>query len=254
MTTPVLVLKDVSKVFDGSVEAVREVSLVVEEGEFLVILGPSGCGKSTLLRIIAGLEEPTSGGVYFNGEKIAGPGADRGMVFQRYTSFPWLTVRQNVEFGLKIHSVPPARRKQLVDSLLTEVRLEEFTSAYPATLSGGQQQRVALARTLAVNPRILLLDEPFGALDAQTRSDMQSLLLEIWERHKRTVIFVTHDIEEAIFLGQRLVISTPRPFQIRREVLVPFGYARSHTLKTSREFIQLEEEVTIELRRLIKPQ
>ena len=248
-----LVLKSISKVFNQDLDAVKEVSLTVEDNEFLVILGPSGCGKTTLLRIIAGLEEPTSGKVFLNGVEVKGPGPERGMVFQKYTSFPWLTVYQNVEFGLKIHNYPPPERRKIVKELLEQVGLWEFKDAYPDTLSGGQQQRVALARTLAVNPKILLLDEPFGALDAQTRTEMQLLLLDIWQRYKGTIIFVTHDIEEAIFLGQRLILSSPRPFQIKHELKIPFPYPRSLDLKTSPEFVKLEEEITLKLRQLIKP-
>ena len=237
----------------GDLEIIKNVTLNVHERDFLVILGPSGCGKSTLLRIIAGLEEPTSGSACLEGNEISGPGAERGMVFQKYTSFPWLTVRENVEFGLKLRKIPDRERKQTVNVMLERVGLREFQDAFPSTLSGGMQQRLALARTLAVNPRVLLLDEPFGALDAQTRSEMQLLLLDIWERDQPTTIFVTHDIEEAIFLGQRLILSTPRPFRIEYERQIPFSYPRSLEIKTSPEFIKLEEEITVRLRKLVKP-
>ncbi|MDJ0595162.1 MAG: ABC transporter ATP-binding protein [Pleurocapsa sp. MO_226.B13] len=245
-----LSLDSITKRF-GKLEVIKDVTLEVDEREFLVILGPSGCGKSTLLRVIAGLEEPTSGSARLEGNKIVGPGAERGMVFQKYTSFPWLTVRENVEFGLKVRNIPDRDRRQTVNIMLERVGLKEFQDAYPSTLSGGMQQRLALARTLAVNPRVLLLDEPFGALDAQTRSEMQLLLLDIWERDRPTTIFVTHDIEEAIFLGQRLILSTPRPFRIEYERQIPFDYPRSLEIKTSSEFIKLEEEITVRLRKLV---
>lgn len=242
-----------SKTFDHSLVAVTNVSLEVKENEFISMLGPSGCGKTTLLRIMAGLEQPTSGKIYLHDVEIKGPGAGRGMVFQKYTSFPWLTVRKNIEFGLRLRDIALNERSAIVEELLREVDLQEFSNAYPATLSGGQQQRVALARTLAVNPEILLLDEPFGALDAQTRAEMQLLLLDIWRTHERTVIFVTHDIEEAIFLGQRLIISSPRPFQIKYDLQIPFSYPRPLELKTSPDFIRLEDDVTIKLRELVRP-
>ena len=245
-----LSLDSITKTF-GKLEVIKDVTLDVDEREFLVILGPSGCGKSTLLRIIAGLEEPTSGSASLEFNEISGPGAERGMVFQKYTSFPWLTVRENVEFGLQVRNIPDRDRRQIVNVMLERVGLKEFQDAYPSTLSGGMQQRLALARTLAVNPRILLLDEPFGALDAQTRSEMQLLLLDIWERDRPTTIFVTHDIEEAIFLGQRLILSTPRPFRIEYERQIPFAYPRPLEIKTSSEFIKLEEEITLRLRKLL---
>jgi len=246
-----LSLNRVSKTFTPRIEAIRDVSLEVKENEFICILGPTGCGKSTLLRLIAGLEQPSSGIISLNGQTIKGPGSDRGMVFQKYTSFPWLTVEENVAFGLKSQGVPHDERRGTVEHLLKEVGLWDFRHAYPSTLSGGMQQRVALARTLAVNPRVLLLDEPLGALDAQTRSEMQLLLLSIFMNSKHTILFVTHDIEEALFLGQRLIVSGPRPFEVRHDMAIPFSYPRPSDLRTSTPFANLEQQVTMLLRRLI---
>jgi NitT/TauT family transport system ATP-binding protein len=246
-----LSLNSIKKIF-GKLEVIKSVTLDVHEREFLVVLGPSGCGKSTLLRVIAGLEDPTSGFASLDGSLISGTGAERGMVFQKYTSFPWLTVRENVEFGLEVRKTPDREMRQTVDTMLERVGLWDFQDVYPSTLSGGMQQRLALARTLAVNPRVLLLDEPFGALDAQTRREMQLLLLDIWERDKPTTIFVTHDIEEAIFLGQRLILSGPRPFSIEYERQIPFAYPRALEIKTSSEFIMLEDEITVKLRMLVR--
>src|SRR5204863_446105 len=180
--------------------ALLPTTLDVADNDFITILGPSGCGKSTLLRIVAGLDVPTSGDVQLDGHVVTGPGADRGMVFQSYTLFPWLTVRENIGFGLREKRLPAAQQAETVRRFIAEVGLNGFESHYPKQLSGGMQQRVALARALANDPKILLLDEPFGALDNQTRALMQELLLSIWELHKKTVLFVTHDVDEAIFI------------------------------------------------------
>src|SRR4051794_34260936 len=214
-----IVVKDVSRIFYSpsgeKIEALKDVNLEVEDafsaagrdiGEFRVLLGPSGCGKSTLLRMIAGLDKPSSGQVLVNGQPVTGPGKDRGMVFQKYTSFPWLTVAENIEYGMKINGVADAERRKTVDHLLEAVGLTGFAKVYPHTLSGGMQQRVAIARTLALRPQVVLMDEPFGALDAQTRTDMQDLLLRIWDESASTVLFVTHDVDEAIYLADRIYI------------------------------------------------
>src|SRR6266700_4120106 len=217
------------------IEAVRNVNLEVEDafspegrdvGEFRVLLGPSGCGKSTILRMIAGLDHPNSGQVLVNGKPVGGPGRDRGMVFQKYTSFPWLTVAQNIAYGMKINGVPSEERDKTVDHLVKAVGLSGFEKVYPDTLSGGMQQRVAIARTLAVRPEVILMDEPFGALDAQTRTDMQHLLLRIWDETASSVLFVTHDVEEAIYLADRIFILSARPGTIAEDVPVPFGRPR----------------------------
>ena len=249
-------IKDVSRIFFSPsgerIEALKGVNLEVEDafssagrdiGEFRVLLGPSGCGKSTLLRMIAGLDKPTSGQVLVNGEVVTHPGKDRGMVFQKYTSFPWLTVADNIAYGMKINGVPEAQRKETVDRLLKSVGLTEFADVYPETLSGGMQQRVAIARTLALRPSVILMDEPFGALDAQTRSDMQQLLLQIWDETACTILFVTHDVEEAVYLADRIFIMSSHPGTIVEDVEVPFDRPRDLGLKEKSEFHELQHYV-----------
>jgi NitT/TauT family transport system ATP-binding protein len=249
-------VKDVSRIFYSpsgeKIEALKGVNLEVEDafsaagrdiGEFRVLLGPSGCGKSTLLRMIAGLDKPTSGQVLVNGEVVTHPGKDRGMVFQKYTSFPWLTVADNIAYGMKINGVPEAQRKETVDRLLQSVGLSEFANVYPETLSGGMQQRVAIARTLALRPSVILMDEPFGALDAQTRSDMQQLLLQIWDETACTILFVTHDVEEAVYLADRIFIMSSHPGTIVEDVEVPFDRPRDLGLKEKNEFHELQHYV-----------
>jgi NitT/TauT family transport system ATP-binding protein len=251
-----IAIKDVSRVFFSPtgerIEALKDVNLEVEDafsaagrdvGEFRVLLGPSGCGKSTLLRMIAGLDKPTSGQVLVNGEIVTHPGKDRGMVFQKYTSFPWLTVADNIAYGMKINGVPEAQRKETVDRLLKSVGLTEFANVYPETLSGGMQQRVAIARTLALRPSVILMDEPFGALDAQTRSDMQQLLLQIWDETACTILFVTHDVEEAVYLADRIFIMSSHPGTIVEDVEVPFDRPRDLGLKEKNEFHELQHYV-----------
>jgi NitT/TauT family transport system ATP-binding protein len=251
-----ITIKDVSRIFFSpsgeKIEALKGVNLEVEDafssagrdvGEFRVLLGPSGCGKSTLLRMIAGLDKPTSGQVLVNGEVVTHPGKDRGMVFQKYTSFPWLTVSENIAYGMKINGVPEAQRKETVDRLLKSVGLTEFANVYPETLSGGMQQRVAIARTLALRPSVILMDEPFGALDAQTRSDMQQLLLQIWDETACTILFVTHDVEEAVYLADRIFIMSSHPGTIVEDVEVPFDRPRDLGLKEKNEFHELQHYV-----------
>lgn len=251
-----ITVKEVSRIFFSPggerIEALKGVNLEVEDafsaagrdiGEFRVLLGPSGCGKSTLLRMIAGLDKPTSGQVLVNGEIVTHPGKDRGMVFQKYTSFPWLTVADNVAYGMKINGVPEAQRKETVERLLKSVGLSEFANVYPETLSGGMQQRVAIARTLALRPSVILMDEPFGALDAQTRSDMQQLLLQIWDETACTILFVTHDVEEAVYLADRIFIMSSHPGTIVEDVEVPFDRPRDLGLKEKSEFHDLQHYV-----------
>jgi NitT/TauT family transport system ATP-binding protein len=204
----------------GRVTALDNVSLEIPDGHFACLVGPSGCGKSTLLRIMGGLLRATQGLVVVGGRPVERPGADRGMVFQSYTLFPWLKVRENVEFGPKLQRVPRSARRETSDALLREMGLEEFAGAYPKELSGGMQQRVAIARALANEPEVLLMDEPFGALDALTRASAQRFLTEVWERHKRTIAFVTHDIEEAVYLGDTIYVKSPRPGRIQEVVQV----------------------------------
>jgi ABC-type nitrate/sulfonate/bicarbonate transport system ATPase subunit len=255
-------LQNVSRTFlsprGEKIEAVRDVNLEVEDayspegrdvGEFRVLLGPSGCGKSTLLRMIAGLDRPNSGQILVNGKPVEGPGRDRGMVFQKYTSFPWLTVAENIAYGMKINGVPSEERNQTVARLVQAVGLAGFEKVYPDTLSGGMQQRVAIARTLAVRPEVILMDEPFGALDAQTRTDMQQLLLRIWDETACTVLFVTHDVEEAIYLADRIFILSARPGTIVEDVPVPFGRPRDPAVKQKQEFHELQDYVLACLRR-----
>ncbi len=223
------------------VVALEDVSLDIHSDEFLVLLGPSGCGKTTLLNVIAGFEAATVGDVRLEGQPIAGPGPDRGVVFQEYALFPWLTVRQNVEFGLRERRLPRAERATRVRAQLQAVGLVGFEDRYPHELSGGMRQRVALARVLANDPKILLMDEPFAALDAQTRTLMQAELLGVWSRDQRTVVFVTHNIEEAIYLGDRVVVLTARPGRVKE--IVPVALARPRDV-TSPEFNLYRRRVT----------
>jgi NitT/TauT family transport system ATP-binding protein len=217
-------------------------------GEFRVLLGPSGCGKSTLLRLIAGLDRPDTGEVLVNEQLVLGPGKDRGMVFQKYTSFPWLTVADNIAYGLKINGVGSDKRKETVAQLVQAIGLSGFENSYPDTLSGGMQQRVAIARTLALRPSVILMDEPFGALDAQTRSEMQQLLLKIWDETASTILFVTHDVEEAIYLADRIFIMSAHPGTIVEDVQVPFDRPRDLSLKQRNEFHELQNYVLGRLR------
>jgi NitT/TauT family transport system ATP-binding protein len=223
--------------------ALDDVSLEVADQEFAVIVGPSGCGKSSLLRLVAGLVEPTSGEITLDGTPVTRPGKDRGMVFQSYTLFPWLTVRDNVEFGLRIGGIPAEKRKHISDHFISEVGLEGFENSYPKQLSGGMMQRVALARALANDPEILLMDEPFGALDSQTRSLMQELLLQIWEHSHKTVLFITHDIDEAILLGDRVHVMTARPGRIKERVEIDLARPRQVDVLTSPEFIAIKRKI-----------
>ena len=224
---------------EGTVEAVSNASLTVQPGEFVSIIGPSGCGKSTLLNALAGFLKPTSGQVTVDGEAITGPSADRGMIFQQYSLFPWKTVRENVEFGLKMKGVRRSERDRQARTLLGLAGLTAFENHYPDRLSGGMKQRVGIVRALATGPRILLLDEPFGALDAQTRLIMQQILTNMWQRLKISVLFVTHDIDEAIFLSDRVYVMTARPGSIKAEVVVPLQRPREPALTLSSEFLGL---------------
>jgi ABC-type nitrate/sulfonate/bicarbonate transport system ATPase subunit len=222
------------------VTAIDDVSLTIRNKEFATILGPSGCGKTTLLRIVAGLVRPTAGEVHLDGRTITGPGRDRGMVFQSYTLFPWLTVRENIQFGLQLSGLPKPQQEVIAQEFVAKVGLRGFEQAYPKALSGGMKQRVAIARALANNPDVLLLDEPFGALDAQTRALMQELLTQIWEEFHKTILFVTHDVEEAIFLSDRVFVMTARPGRIKAEIDVPLERPRSYELKASDTFLSLK--------------
>ncbi len=243
----------VSKVFPGHRDAapttaLQPVSLEVADNDFITVLGPSGCGKSTLLRLIAGLETPSGGEILLDGQRIDGPGADRGVVFQSYTLFPWLSVRQNICFGLREKGMPLSQQREISEHFVAQVGLRGFESHFPKQLSGGMQQRVAIARALANDPKILLLDEPFGALDNQTRVLMQELLLGIWESARKTVLFVTHDIDEAIFMANRVVVFSARPGRIKADVPVDLPNPRHYTIKTSPEFMALKARLTEEIR------
>ncbi|MCY1274406.1 ABC transporter ATP-binding protein [Pseudomonas jinjuensis] len=227
----------------GTFSALEKVSFEVPDQQFAVIVGPSGCGKSSLLYLTAGLSEPTEGEIHVGGQLVEGPGLDRGMVFQSYTLFPWLSVRENIEFGLKRRGMPAAERREIVDHYLDEVGLTRFAGNYPKQLSGGMMQRVAIARALANDPQILLMDEPFGALDSQTRMQMQQLLLRVWDHSKKTVVFVTHDIDEAILLGDRVYVMGARPGRIKRILDVPIERPRSLDMVMDRAFIDMKREI-----------
>ena len=228
--------------------ALQATSMNVAENDFITILGPSGCGKSTLLRIVAGLDQQTSGEVLLDGKRISGPGADRGMVFQSYTLFPWLSVRDNVCFGLNERGMARQEQLDIAQSFIKKVGLIGFENHYPKQLSGGMQQRTAIARALANGPRMLLMDEPFGALDHQTREQMQELLLGIWEAERKTVMFVTHDIDEAVFMGNRVVVMSARPGRIKLDRAIPIAHPRSYVIKTTSEFVALKAELTEQVR------
>ena len=221
-------------------EVVQNISLNVFPGEFVCVLGPSGCGKSTMLGALAGHLLSSHGSIEVDGVRVEGPHPNRGLVFQHHTLFPWKKVRDNVAFGLKMKDVPRRERQRQADELLQLVGLEGFENRYPAQLSGGMQQRVEIARVLINHPHVLLMDEPFGALDAQTRLMMQELLLEIWTRIRTTVIFVTHDIDEALFLADRILVMSPRPGRILEEIRLDFDRPRQAELLTSPHFTELK--------------
>jgi NitT/TauT family transport system ATP-binding protein len=247
-----LSIRGVTRTFAGtkgqSTQALQPIDFEVRENDFVTILGPSGCGKSTLLRIVAGLDFPTAGKVLLDGANIDGPGSDRGVVFQSYTLFPWLTIAQNIRFGLRERGLPDAVQKERSDYFIAKVGLRGFENHFPKQLSGGMQQRTAIARALANDPKMLLLDEPFGALDNQTRVLMQELLLGIWESAQKTVLFVTHDIDEAIFMANRVAVFSARPGRIKTEIAVDFPHPRHYTIKTSPEFMALKAQLTEEIR------
>ncbi len=247
-----LKIQGVSRTFTSAkgpaTQALLPVDFHVADNDFVTILGPSGCGKSTMLRIVAGLDQPTSGRVLLDGQPVTGPGADRGMVFQSYTLFPWLTIEQNIRFGLRERGMPESQQKERAAYFIAKVGLRGFERHYPKQLSGGMQQRTAIARALANDPKILLMDEPFGALDNQTRVLMQELLLGIWEAERKTVMFVTHDIDEAIFMASRVAVFSARPGRIKTEIAVDLPHPRHYTLKTSPEFMELKARLTEEIR------
>ncbi|HLR27959.1 MAG TPA: ABC transporter ATP-binding protein [Ruania sp.] len=246
MTEPLIQISGVTKVFDHggqSVYALKDVDLSIGEGEFVTIVGPSGCGKSTMLNLLGGLDFPSSGLVSVDGHPVTAPGPDRGVIFQQYALFPWLTVRKNVEFGLRVAGVPRQQRRELAMQSLRLVDLEDFADSLPKTLSGGMKQRCAIARAYAVSPELLLMDEPFGALDALTRVRMQSSLLDTWQRERKTVVFITHDVDEAVFLADRVVVMGPRPGHIVKVIDVDLPRPRDERVRDSEQFQQVRSVV-----------
>jgi len=238
-------IKQVNKTFSTGgreVVALHDISLDVQRGEFICLLGPSGCGKSTLLNAVAGFSLPSTGTIHVDGKPVAAPGPDRGMVFQEYALFPWMTVAQNISFGLEIKKLPKAQIREKVSSLLEMLKLQDFRDRYPKDLSGGMRQRVAIARVLALDSPIMLMDEPFGALDSLTRRNLQDELLRIWTEFGKTIIFVTHSIEESIYLADRIVVMTYRPGTIKKVVSVVMPRARE---PSSAEFNELKKELSL---------
>jgi NitT/TauT family transport system ATP-binding protein len=239
-------VRDMGVVFganDNEVIAVKDVSLNVQPGEFVSLIGPSGCGKSTILSIVAGFLSPTSGDAKVDGQPIIGPSSDRGVVFQQYSLFPWLSVRKNVEFGLKMAGVDASRRDTTARSLLDLAGLLAFADHYPDQLSGGMKQRIGIIRALATSPQVLLMDEPFGALDTQTRVVMQEILTNIWQQFRISVLFITHDIEESIFLSDRIYVMTARPGRIKAEIKVPLPRPRTAEMTATPEFLGLVQQL-----------
>lgn len=226
----------------------QNINLKLYESEFVCVVGASGCGKSTLLNIIAGLSQPSSGEVRVDNEVVLGPGPDRGMVFQSYTLYPWLTVAQNIGFGSKLRRLTSSERKQRIAYFLEVVGLTRFAKAYPNQLSGGMKQRVAIARALANEPEVLLMDEPFGALDAQTKEQMQQFLLELWKQTNTTIWMITHDVEEAVFLSQRIYVMSANPGQIKEEIAIALPEHRDVEIKVAPEFIDIKRRVMHSLR------
>lgn len=245
-TTGNIQIKDLSVCFGdqaNSTIAVNNVSLEIKAGEFVSIIGPSGCGKSTLLNVVAGFIKPTKGQALIDGKPITGPGSDRGVVFQQYSLFPWKTVKANVEFGLKMQGMPIATRDSIARTLLGIAGLLSFANHYPDQLSGGMKQRVGIIRALATNPQVLLMDEPFGALDAQTRIVMQQILTNMWQKFKLSVLFITHDIDESIFLSDRIFVMTSRPGSLKAEISVPLPRPRTPEMVSSPEFLKLRAQI-----------
>ena len=241
-----VIIDDVRKTYmgrTGEVVALNGVSLDIRANEFVTVVGPSGCGKSTLLNIIAGLLEPTSGKVICNGVEVHGTGMDRGVVFQQYALFPWLTVKKNVMFPLNMKGIKGQEAEDLAMKYIRLVDLEKFADHYPKELSGGMKQRVAIARAYAAEPEILLMDEPFGALDAQTRTQLQQELLNTWEREMKTCFFITHDVDEALILGQRVIIMSARPGRIKEIVDIDIPYPRNQETKMTPRFLELKNHI-----------
>ena len=229
----------------GPLNVVEDVTYDIDDGDFVAVIGPSGCGKTTMMSMLAGFQKPTTGRVLFDGKPVDGPGPERGVIFQEYGVFPWLTVKQNIEFGLqlKANHVTVTEREQICGHYLELMGLLDFANSYPKHLSGGMRQRLAIARAYAVKPQFLLMDEPFGALDAQTRANMQNLLLKVLATEGKTVMLITHSVEEAIYLASRIVVVTARPARIKQIIEVPFGYPRDESLQEKPEFGELRSHI-----------
>jgi NitT/TauT family transport system ATP-binding protein len=243
---PKIEIKDLSKIYNGrngDVVALQNTNLTINQNEFVCVVGPSGCGKTTLLNIIAGLEQASGGSVAVDGKEVKGPGKERGVVFQQYALFPWKTVLKNVEFGLKLRGLGKTERRERAEHYIEMVGLKDFAHAYPKELSGGMKQRVAIARAYAVQPEVLLMDEPFGALDAQTRAQLQEELLRTWQSEKRTCFFITHDVEEAVILAQKVIVMSARPGRIKEIINVDIPYPRNQATKLDERFIQIKNEI-----------
>jgi NitT/TauT family transport system ATP-binding protein len=250
-STPELEITNLNKSFstkNGALSVLENINMKVYKNEFACIVGASGCGKSTLLNIIAGLDQQTSGEILLEGRPVNGPGADRGMVFQNYTLYPWLSVAENIEFGLKLSGISSSERKERVAHYIEIVGLGKFAKSLPKTLSGGMKQRTAIARALANEPDILLMDEPFGALDAQTKEVLQEFMLQVWEQTQKTILMITHDVEEAVFLAQRIYVLSSRPGRIKAEVDIPLGQDRNFSVKRTELFQLVKQEVLDSLR------
>ena len=228
---------------NGEMVALNGVTLDIHDNEFICVVGPSGCGKSTLLNIIAGLLEPTSGEVYCDGKLVEGTGTDRGVVFQQYALFPWLTVKKNVRFALEMRGIKGKEADNLAMMYLEKVDLTKFADHYPKELSGGMKQRVAIARAYAADPQVLLMDEPFGALDAQTRTQLQTELLQTWERDRKTCFFITHDVDEAIILAQKVIVMSARPGRVKAIIDIDIPYPRDQETKMSTRFLELKNQI-----------
>lgn len=243
---PKIQVKNLKKTFplkDQNFVALDGVSLDIQDEEFVTVVGPSGCGKTTLLNVIAGLEKASGGEVLVDGQKVSGPSPERGVIFQQYALFPWLTVRENVEFGLKLAKKPKKETRETASHFIELVGLTQFADALPKMLSGGMKQRCALARAYAVNPKLLLMDEPFGALDALTRVNLQGQLLQTWQSEKRTVMFITHDVDEAVFLANRVVVMAAKPGRIKEIIEVDLPYPRHVDLRLTPRFGELRNRV-----------
>ncbi|WP_210529617.1 ABC transporter ATP-binding protein [Rubellimicrobium arenae] len=246
-----VVISGLRKTFEvdgAALTAIERIDLSIPAQQFVSIVGTSGCGKSTLLNMVGGLDRPSGGRILIDGAPVTGPGRDRGFVFQSYTLFEWMTVSGNIRFALEKSALPRSEKEALVGHFIEAVGLRGFENAYPKQLSGGMRQRVAIARALVYRPSILLMDEPFGALDAQTRGMMQELLLKVWEEHRVTVLFVTHDVDEAIFLADRVIILASRPGRVKRDIAVDLPRPRAFDLVTEPRFMALKREILAEIR------